>query len=282
MPVICWKFSPILWLFISVDSWNTEEMEEFMMKILKRVTAALLAVLLLPAGTCFAAPTDWGLGFGAEGAQPKGNVSAEELLKNDAYFIGKDDEKTVYLTFDAGFENGYMETILDTLKEKGVPAAFFVVGTYIRDNPELIRRIAAEGHIVGNHTMHHPDMSAISAMDVFTKELQETSDLYLEAVGTEMPRYYRPPQGKFSEENLAMAKELGYKTVFWSLAYVDWNRESQPTRDQAFSKLMPRLHPGAVLLLHSTSQTNAEIMGELIDAYRGEGYTFKSLDDLTC
>ena len=140
--------------------------------------------------------------------------------------------------------------------------------------------MVSEGHIVGNHTMHHPDMSKISNMASFQKELKELEDLYRETTGEEMPKYYRPPQGNYSEENLKMAKELGYKTVFWSLAYVDWNNDSQPTREYAFSKLLPRIHNGAVVLLHSTSSTNAEILDELLTKWKEMGYTFGSIDKL--
>jgi len=133
---------------------------------------------------------------------------------------------------------------------------------------------------VGNHTMHHPDMSKIADKDAFSKELLELESLYKEITGKEMPKYYRPPQGIYSEENLKMAQELGYKTVFWSLAYVDWNNDSQPTKEQAFSKLLPRVHNGAVVLLHSTSRTNAEILDELLYKWEDMGYTFAPIEEL--
>jgi len=255
--------------------------EENAMKILKRVVVAFLFIFLCMPLSIKAGDGNWGLGFGNSGEKPTGNASAEELLKNNAYFVGTGDEKVIYLTFDAGYENGYMEGILDVLKETEVPAAFFLVGTYIRDNPELVSRMVSEGHIVGNHTMHHPDMSAISSKESFLKELSETEEQYMAVTGQEMPKYYRPPQGKYSEENLKMANELGYTTVFWSLAYVDWNVNSQPTKEQAFEKLLPRMHPGAVLLLHSTSETNANILKDLIVEYKNMGYEFKCLDELT-
>jgi len=133
---------------------------------------------------------------------------------------------------------------------------------------------------VGNHTMHHPDMSAISDPAAFSKELQDLEVLYRETTGKELLRFYRPPQGVYSEENLKMAKELGYKTVFWSLAYVDWNNDAQPTKGQAFAKLLPRTHPGAVVLLHSTSRTNAEILDELLTKWKEEGYRFGTVEEL--
>ena len=137
-----------------------------------------------------------------------------------------------------------------------------------------------EGHIVGNHTMHHPDMSKLGDKAAFSKELTDLEALYKETTGRDLPKYYRPPQGIYSEENLKMAKELGYKTVFWSLAYVDWNNDRQPTAEQAFSKLLPRTHNGAVVLLHSTSRTNAEILDELLTKWQAMGYRFGTLEEL--
>ena len=169
---------------------------------------------------------------------------------------------------------------MDTLKTHKVPAAFFLVGNYIERNRDLVRRMVEEGHIVGNHTMHHYDMSKLSDKETFSKELTDLEDLFKETTGKELPKFYRPPQGIYSQENLKMAKELGYKTVFWSLAYVDWKNDQQPTKEQAFGKLLPRAHPGAVILLHSTSQTNAEILDELLTHWEQEGYRFGTLEEL--
>lgn len=222
----------------------------------------------------------WGLSFRQEGAPPIGNAGKDQLRQYQAAYIGNTNEKVLYLTFDAGYENGCTAKILDTLKEKQVPAAFFLVGNYIRQSPDLVRRMVAEGHTVGNHTMHHYDMSRLSDKAAFSKELTDLEALYKETVGQELPKFYRPPQGIYSEENLKMAQELGYKTLFWSLAYVDWNNDAQPTREAAFAKLLPRTHNGAVVLLHSTSKTNAEILGELIDKWKAMGYRFGTLEEL--
>ena len=194
--------------------------------------------------------------------------------------MGDGKEKVIYLTFDAGFENGYTASILDTLRAHGVPACFVVVGNYLETAPELVRRMVNEGHIVGNHTYHHYDMSKISDAASFRKELSDVETLYEQTTGEVMQKYYRPPQGIYSEENLRMAKQLGYRTVFWSLAYVDWYQDDQPTKEQAFSKFLPRIHPGAVVLLHSTSRTNAEILDELLTKWETMGYRFASLDEL--
>ena len=222
----------------------------------------------------------WGLSFRQEGAAPIGNAGVDQLKQYDAAYLGDPSEKVIYLTFDAGYENGCTAKILDTLQKHNVKAAFFLVGNYIEKNADLVRRMAEEGHTVGNHTMHHPDMSKLKDKEAFAKELQDLEELYREKTGEQLPKYYRPPQGIYSEENLKMAKELGYKTVFWSLAYVDWNNDSQPTREQAFAKLLPRIHPGAVVLLHSTSQTNAEILDELLTKWAQMGYRFGTLDEL--
>lgn len=222
----------------------------------------------------------WGLSFRQEGAPPIGTAGKDQLAQYDAAYIGDTTQKVLYLTFDAGYENGCTEKILDTLKKHEVKAVFFLVGNYIEKNADLVRRMVSEGHTVGNHTMHHPDMSAISDQSAFAKELQELESLYKDTTGEEMARFYRPPQGVYSEENLRMAKELGYKTVFWSLAYVDWNNDAQPTKEQAFAKLLPRTHPGAVVLLHSTSKTNAEILDELLAKWKEEGYRFGTMEEL--
>ena len=222
----------------------------------------------------------WGLSFREEGASPIGSAGRDALRELDAAYIGDTGKPKIYLTFDAGYENGCTEQILDILKKQEVPAAFFLVGNYLEKNADLVRRMVSEGHTVGNHTMHHPDMSAISDKESFEKELKGLEDLYREVTGEELPKYYRPPQGTYSEENLKMAKDLGYKTVFWSLAYVDWNNDAQPTKEAAFSKLIPRIHNGAVVLLHSTSKTNAEILDELITKWKEMGYSFGTMEEL--
>ena len=222
----------------------------------------------------------WGLSFRTEGQPPVGPANSAVLSRYDAAYLGDTSQKMIYLTFDAGYENGCTEKILDILQKHNVKAAFFLVGNYMEQNADLVRRMVADGHIVGNHTMHHPDMSKIQDKATFQKELQDLEALYLDITGEKMAKFYRPPQGLYSEENLQMAKELGYKTVFWSLAYVDWNNDSQPTAEQAFSKLLPRIHHGAVVLLHSTSKTNAEILDELLTRWKDMGYTFGTMDDL--
>ena len=222
----------------------------------------------------------WGLSFREQGASPIGSAGVDQLQKYDAAYLGNTTEKVIYLTFDAGYENGCTAQILDALKKHNAPAAFFLVGNYLEKNPDLVRRMVAEGHTVGNHTMHHYDMSRISDPAAFQKELEDLERLYEQTVGESMEKLYRPPQGIYSEENLRQAKSLGYKTVFWSLAYVDWKNDDQPTAQAAFNKLLPRIHPGAVVLLHSTSKTNAAILDELLTRWEDMGYRFAPIQEL--
>lgn len=223
---------------------------------------------------------NWGLSFPEKGKTPVGNATIDELKQYDSYYADGTEEKVIYLTFDCGYENGNTATILDALKKHKVTASFFVVGTFVDSNPELIKRMVDEGHIVGNHTYHHPDMSKISTVESFSKELTDVESQYEEITGQPMTKFYRPPQGKYSVENLQMAKDLGYKTFFWSLAYVDWYQDKQPTKEEAFEKLLGRIHPGAIVLLHSTSSTNAAILDELLSKWEEMGYTFKPLTQI--
>lgn len=224
--------------------------------------------------------SNWGLSFQEEGKRPVGNATIEELSRYNAFYAENTEEKKIYLTFDAGYENGNTPAILDALKKHEAPATFFVVGNFISENQELIKRMEAEGHIVGNHTMTHPDMSKISTQESFQKELSGVEDIYKEITGKEMTKFYRPPQGIYSTLNLSMAKEMGYHTFFWSLAYVDWLADAQPSKEEAFDKLLGRIHPGAIVLLHNTSSTNGEILDELLGKWDEMGYTFSTLKKL--
>lgn len=242
--------------------------------------AAYIQTSFSPKTIPTAAEGNWGLSFQQDGEPPVANASFEELKKYNAYYAEDTSEKKLYLTFDAGFENGNTPAILDALKKHDVKATFFVVGTYIKDNPDLIKRIHEEGHLIGNHTYHHPDMSQIATKESFHKELKDVETEYKNVVGEEMTKFYRPPQGKYNESNLQMAKDLGYHTFFWSLAYVDWYENDQPSKEEAFQKLLGRIHPGAIVLLHSTSKTNADILDELLTKWEEMGYKFASLETL--
>ena len=234
-----------------------------------------------PVASILSASENWGLSFQEEGKRPVGNATIQELAEYHAFFAADTAEKKLYLTFDCGYENGNTPAILAALKKHQAPAVFFAVGNFVRDNPDLIKQMVAEGHIVGNHTMTHPDMSKISSEDSFQKELQGVEKIYKETTGKEMKKFYRPPQGIYSTENLAMAKELGYSTFFWSLAYVDWIQGQQPSREEALRKLLTRVHPGAIVLLHNTSSTNGIILDELLSRWKKMGYSFHSVKELT-
>ncbi len=233
-----------------------------------------------PTAAKTSAEGNWGLSFQQDGEPPIANATSETLQKYNACYAEKTKEKKLYLTFDAGFENGNTSAILDALKKHNVQATFFVVGTYVKNNPDMILRMKEEGHIIGNHTYHHPDMSHIATKESFKKELESVEDEYEKITGEKMTKFYRPPQGKYNEANLLMAKELGYHTFFWSLAYVDWYENNQPSKEEAFEKLLGRIHPGAIVLLHSTSKTNAEILDELLTKWEEMGYSFGSLSQL--
>ena len=250
---------------------------------MKHWKSAVLALAVLMAGALWlgrAVPTGgWGLSFQTPGGAPAGPVGPERLRELGGAYLDPDGGKVLYLTFDAGYENGYTAQILDVLKEREVPAAFFLVGDYLERNPDLVRRMTEEGHIVGNHTMDHPDMSGLSG-DAFAAQLGDMEALYEDITGQTLPKFYRPPQGLYSEENLKQAQALGYQTVFWSLAYADWDNDNQPDPDAAVEKLTGRLHDGAVILLHATSKTNAEILDRLIGKWQEMGYRFAPLTEL--
>ncbi len=192
----------------------------------------------------------------------------------------KNSDKVIYLTFDAGYENGNIEKILDSLKAHNAHGAFFILENLIVRNPELVQRMKDEGHLVCNHTAKHPDMTKITDLDNFTIQLSRLEKAYFELTGEEMAKIYRPPEGRFSEDNLKFAHELGYKTIFWSFAYADWDNNKQMSADKALEKLLAHTHNGEILLLHPTSQTNAEILDSFLTELEKEGYRFGCLNEL--
>ena len=202
------------------------------------------------------------------------------ISDHGGYFLGDPREKVLYLTFDAGYENGNIERILDTLKKHEVKGAFFILDNLIRRNTDLVVRMAEEGHTVCNHTAKHKDMTKVTDRAEFEKELTALSSVYHELTGHKMAKYYRPPEGKFSEENLAFADALGYKTIFWSFAYADWDNGKQPDPQKAVKLILENTHNGAVILLHPTSKTNADILETLILEWKKQGYRFGTLDEL--
>ena len=203
----------------------------------------------------------------------------EFISEYDGYYIGSD-EKVIFLTFDVGYENGNVAKTLDILKENNVPGAFFILSNLVNKNSELVKRMKDEGHLICNHTSKHPDMSKITSKNDFERELNALEELCREKTGENVSKYFRPPEGKFSEQTLQFAKELGYKTVFWSFAYADWDNKNQMSETAAKNKILSNIHNGAVILLHPTSETNTKILGELIMELKNQGYRFGSLDEL--
>lgn len=200
----------------------------------------------------------------------------DKYNKYSAYAINNTDDNTVWLTFDLGYENGYTEKILDTLKEKDVKAIFFVTGGYCKyADPAIIQRIIDEGHILGNHGQDHKSLSSLLEVSIpdAEKELTEIQNYILETYGYEM-KYMRPPEGVYSERALALAQRMGYKTLFWSFAYADWDVNNQPDKSEAFIKITSNPHSGEIILLHAVSETNTAILGDVIDEYRAKGYEF--------
>ena len=221
-----------------------------------------------------------------ENRQPIADAPMRIIDEYHGYYLDKRHgndcaDKVVYLTFDAGYENGNVEKILDILKEENVSGAFFILGNLIQRNPDLVRRMADEGNLVCNHTNHHKDMTKFDTVEEFGKELSSLEELYYQSTGKEMSKYYRPPEGKFDERSLQFASSLGYKTIFWSLAYADWDNQNQPSAEYAKEKILSRIHNGAVILLHPTSKTNALILKDVIQSLKKMGYRFGTLDELT-
>ncbi|WP_343764279.1 delta-lactam-biosynthetic de-N-acetylase [Clostridium oceanicum] len=202
--------------------------------------------------------------------------------KYSGYFLGNTSKKHLYLTFDEGYENGYTGKILDTLKANNIKAAFFVTAPYIKDNKDLIKRMEKEGHLVCNHSDHHPSMAsaALKGKEHFKKEFTVVENLYKETTGKDIPKFFRPPMGKYSEMSLAYTKELGYKSIFWSFAYHDWDRNKQPSIEEGKEKILGRIHNGSIILLHAVSKTNTEILDDVIKDLKNQKYEFKTLNEL--
>ncbi|WP_420852228.1 delta-lactam-biosynthetic de-N-acetylase [Paenibacillus hamazuiensis] len=248
------------------------------------MAALVLSVLALAPSAADAYPDKpyhYGFKKSKNGARPSIDQEGfkEIVKKHEAIFLGDTTQKELYLTFDNGYENGYTPGILNTLKEKQVPAIFFVTGQYIKDKPELLKRMVEEGHLIGNHSWSHPDMSQVSN-ERLKEELDKVKYAVADITGQKEMRYLRPPRGIFSDRVLQGSKKLGYTSVFWSVAYRDWETNKQRGAGYAYDSVMKQLHPGAVILLHSVSKDNAEALGRIIDDARAQGYTFKSLDEM--
>jgi peptidoglycan-N-acetylmuramic acid deacetylase len=221
-----------------------------------------------------------------EHLQPKADANMSFIENYNGFYVDKNHsstsaEKVIYLTFDAGYENGNIEKILNVLREENVSAAFFVLENLISKNPELILRMEAEGHLVCNHTAKHKDITKYSDINELKCELDSLEAKYTTLTGKEMKKYFRPPEGRFSEKSMDFLSKLGYKTIFWSFAYADWDNAKQPSVEYAKQKVFENIHNGEVMLLHPTSDTNAKILKDVILKLRSEGYRFGTLDELT-
>lgn len=206
--------------------------------------------------------------------------TAHFVSKYDSYYLGNTSKKELYLTFDEGYENGYTMPILDVLKKHNIKAAFFVVKPYITSNPEIVKRMVDEGHLVCNHSARHPSMASIHEASSFNKELSQVEEAFEKVTGKKMPKYFRPPMGKYSEQSLLYTKNYGYKTIFWSFAYADWQPEKQPSLEFAKKRILDRTHNGAIILLHAVSKTNAQVLDSVITEWKNNGYEIKTLDQL--
>lgn len=256
----------------------------------KKVLLILAIILLSSSSFCIAFASsinddkelDWYFVPRVIGAAPEpAKESVGFLHDSGGYYIGNTNTKELFLTFDEGYERGNTNNILDTLKELDIPAAFFVVKPFLDTEPDLIKRMVNEGHLVCNHSNHHPSMPSITDSEKFKKEFTDVEEAYTKITGEDMPKFFRPPMGKYSKNSLLQTKELGYKTVFWSFAYRDWLINEQPDENAAIAKIKKGAHPGGILLLHAVSDTNTKILKTVLQDLKNEGYEFKSLNELS-
>ena len=245
--------------------------------VIKSDEAIQADLSVLPGG---GANMDWGNYYPAPNSVPVGNADESWLRSFKTYSRENTQEKVCYLTFDLGYENGHTLSIMETLKKHNAPATIFVTGACIKSNPEIVLAIAKNGFTVGNHTLNHKNMSGVTTKEMFFTEVNTVEEQYEALTGHPMNRYYRPPEGKSSQAQLMLAEAMGYKTMLWSVAYKDYDEKAQPSRESALATLNKRIHPGAIVLLHATSRTNAAILDELLTGWESAGYTFKSLDEL--
>ena len=253
---------------------------------MKKIITLLLAFMLILtlSFNISAEAYGWYVVRNKENKQPSTDPRYSFIEKYNAFYINKNfgdesGDKVIYLTFDAGYSNENLESILDTMKEENVKGAFFILSNLIIKSPEVVKKIAEDGHLVCNHTSKHIDISKAGKTEI-ALELSKLENLYRDLTGQEMQKYFRPPEGKFSEESLSYINELGYKTIFWSFAYEDWDNQKQPSAEYAKEKIFANLHNGEIMLLHPTSKTNAEILRDVIVELKSRGYRFGTLDEL--
>ncbi len=252
------------------------------LKILKLLAAIILVFSITSSSSSAINDTEkinWF--FKSKGENLRPEIPLSDVLKDsDALYIGPEDDKTVYLTFDAGYGNENVEKTLDVLKARGIKAAFFILPGIIKNSESLVKRMAEDGHTVCNHTTTHGDMAKVTDITDFKNELDGVANLYRERIGCEMADYFRPPEGSFSKKTLEFCKTLKVTPVFWSFAYADWDNANQPSPEKARDKILSSVHNGAVILLHPTSKTNADILDDVISELTARGYSFGTLDEL--
>lgn len=257
--------------------------------ILKKYTSVILILAMTLTIPSFATESthNWYFSKTQDHSQPALNAEFSFIDQYSAFYIDEchsdysSDDKVIYLTFDAGYENGNIEKILDVMKEENVTGAFFILENLINRNPELVTRMASEGHLICNHTAKHPDMTKCRSFEEFKSEVSSLENICKEKLNIQIAPYFRPPEGKFSETTLKYAKDMGYSTIFWSFAYADWDNNNQMSPARALEKLKASVHNGEILLLHPTSATNAEIIKDFICFLKEEGFRFGSLTELT-
>lgn len=252
--------------------------------IFKIIAICMVALVLAPVFDVSAKELYWYCKRNTENKQPTSDPQFFFFDEYDGIYVDKthgddNEEKVIYLTFDVGYENGNVSKILDVMKDEGVSGSFFILGNVIDKTPELILRMINEGHIVCNHTVNHPNLVGKSE-ELFKNEILELENKYRQLTGKEMSKFFRPPEGTFDKEMLKRAQSLGYKTVFWSFAYADWDNNKQMNEEAALKKILDNIHNGEIMLLHPTSSTNAKIMRRLITELKMRGFTFATLDKI--
>ncbi len=250
------------------------------MKILKIFTAFLICTILLTTSVGADEQINWFFKSKGDNSRPEILGRSAILKDSNALYLGPEGDKTVYLTFDAGYSNEHVEKTLEVLSKHNIKAAFFILPGIIKNSPETVQRMADDGHLVCNHTTTHGNMAKVKDIEEFKRELTGVEEKYRELTGLEMEKYFRPPEGAFSKKTLDFCKELGYTPVFWSFAYADWDNSKQPDTEKAKSKILSNAHDGMVLLLHPTSATNAAILDDIVTELTAKGYSFGTLDEL--
>ena len=266
-------------MFFVLSPNNLQRKEKTMNKTLSRLFTLGLTVILVSINA-LSAGYSWYFKPKGEGQRPELCPEADFVKRYNTVTVGREGEKKIYLTFDAGYENGNVEKILDILKANDVKGTFFILPRLVSANTDLCKRMKQEGHIVGNHSVHHKNMGMFSDLESFKKEITPLEEFFKEKTGYEMDKYFRPPEGAFSENTLKFAGELGYTTVFWSLAYADWDNNKQMDNERALRLLLSRTHDGCVLLLHPTSETNAQILDTYIKTLKEKGYEFCLVNEI--